>query len=343
MTLRRSQRSTKTPAMRPTTRLGMAVAISVTPTRNAEPVRLVDVDAGGEVRERRAGGRDELGQPHQDEVGLPEHRGRRDPCRHRAGFTHRPIPDTPGSSEAPSILPVPIHAPRRCGSTLDRIPDARTGGSVRRRTAGIRSCPVRRHPGGPEFTPRWTDSQPGCRLDDTLEGKQLAFDGQRGGPPAERGHAVPAERAVGGDDTMARDQQPHRVAADGPAHRPGRAGSSDPSRHLAIADGLARAGSRARLPGPADPRRAGRRCPPGARRGQPADRRASADGIRRPGRKPRCGPSGAVRRDMIPRRESPARNPSDVESSSTAATPCAVAATCTGPQAEATSMTVANA
>ena len=40
MTLRRSQRSTKTPAMRPTTRLGMAVAISVTPTRNADPVTL---------------------------------------------------------------------------------------------------------------------------------------------------------------------------------------------------------------------------------------------------------------------------------------------------------------
>ena len=38
ITRRRSQRSTKTPAMSPTTRLGMAVAISVTPTRKADPV-----------------------------------------------------------------------------------------------------------------------------------------------------------------------------------------------------------------------------------------------------------------------------------------------------------------
>ena len=38
MTERRSYRSTNTPAMSPTTRLGTAVAISVTPTRKAEPV-----------------------------------------------------------------------------------------------------------------------------------------------------------------------------------------------------------------------------------------------------------------------------------------------------------------
>ncbi len=36
ITERRSYLSTKTPAMSPTTRLGTAVAISVTPTRNAD-------------------------------------------------------------------------------------------------------------------------------------------------------------------------------------------------------------------------------------------------------------------------------------------------------------------
>ena len=38
ITERRSYLSTKTPAMRPTTRLGTAVAMSVTPTRNADSV-----------------------------------------------------------------------------------------------------------------------------------------------------------------------------------------------------------------------------------------------------------------------------------------------------------------
>ena len=38
MVLRRSQRSTNTPAMSPTIRLGTAVAMRVTPTRNADPV-----------------------------------------------------------------------------------------------------------------------------------------------------------------------------------------------------------------------------------------------------------------------------------------------------------------
>ena len=40
---------------------------------------LVDVDAGGQVGERGAGRRDQLRDPHQDEVALPEHRRGRDP------------------------------------------------------------------------------------------------------------------------------------------------------------------------------------------------------------------------------------------------------------------------
>ena len=117
----------------------------------------VDVDPGREVRERRAGRRDELGQPHQDEVGLLEHRGRRDPSGHHAGFTHRPIPDTPGSSDAASILPVPSTPP---GVTDRPWAGSRTRGlarSVRRRTARIRSCPAAATTSVPGAAPRDLD------------------------------------------------------------------------------------------------------------------------------------------------------------------------------------------
>ena len=80
----RSWRSTKTPASSPTTRLGTAVTISVSPTASAELGLAKDVDPGSEVGERGAGGRDQLGGPQQREVAPAEHRehrgGRRGRC-----------------------------------------------------------------------------------------------------------------------------------------------------------------------------------------------------------------------------------------------------------------------
>ena len=56
-----ANRSTKTPARRPTKRLGIAVAMSISPTASADSVLSEDEDAGGEVGQRRADRRDELG------------------------------------------------------------------------------------------------------------------------------------------------------------------------------------------------------------------------------------------------------------------------------------------
>ena len=101
------------------------------------PGLVVDVDARGEVRQGGAGGRHQLRQPHQDEVGLLEHRGRRDARRHclvrrsRRGHRRRPGHPLPhGSSQS-------LHAP------ASRAP-SRTRGlarSVRPRTASIRALP----------------------------------------------------------------------------------------------------------------------------------------------------------------------------------------------------------
>src|SRR3990172_277083 len=52
---------------------------------------------------------------------------------------------------------------------------------------------------------------------------------------APRRHAVAAERPVARDHPVAVDQQPDRVAPDGPAPRPGRPRPPDPPRHLAVA------------------------------------------------------------------------------------------------------------
>ena len=138
------------------------------------PGLVVDVDAGGEVRQGGAGGRHQLRHPHQDEVALLEHRGRRDARRHclvrrsRRGLRRRPGHPLPhGSSQS-------LHAP------ASRSPSGTRGlaRSVRPRTASIRAlphtedwCSTRRLPGGrwraaccsrvSTSTP-WTRASPAC-------------------------------------------------------------------------------------------------------------------------------------------------------------------------------------
>ena len=76
----RSWRSTKTPASRPTTRLGTAVAIQGQADGQGGLGHPVDEDAGGQVGQGRAGGGHELGQPQEREVAAAEdaeHRGSR--------------------------------------------------------------------------------------------------------------------------------------------------------------------------------------------------------------------------------------------------------------------------
>ena len=78
----------------------------------------------------------------------------------------------------------------------------------------------------------------------------------RRGP--QRVAAVAAERAVRGDDPVARDQQADRVAAERAADGPGGPRRPDPAGDLAVARGLAPADRRGRRRARADPSPAGR-------------------------------------------------------------------------------------
>ena len=132
----RSWRSTKTPASSPMIRLGMAVTIRVKPTASADSVCAVDVDAGSEVRQRRAGGRDELRQPQQGEVPPPEHGehgwGRRARDAHRtstgAGDGARPSPRSRRSGSHDDTGSGGVYWPRRATVT----PSRRSIASLRR-------------------------------------------------------------------------------------------------------------------------------------------------------------------------------------------------------------------
>src|SRR5438093_6133623 len=75
---------------------------------------------------------------------------------------------------------------------------------------------------------------------DTLSREQLAFQLQAGLAAAPPAAAVAAQRAVAGDDPVARDDQAQWVAPDGGADRAGGAGAADHSRDLAVAGGRAR-------------------------------------------------------------------------------------------------------
>ena len=139
----RSNRSTKTPANRPTNSVGIAVTISTRPTFERRAGQLEDEDAGGEVGQRRADRRDELG---------------RATCSEKSRFRK-----------------------------MANIAAESTGAAA----AGITA--MARARGAPMCTPSRASSsrfssRPACAA----------------APPAA---AVAAERAVAGDDAMARDRR----------------------------------------------------------------------------------------------------------------------------------------
>ena len=124
-----------------------------------------------------------------------------------------------------------------------------------------------------------------------LEREQRALDVERRLAPAPGGHAVAAQRPVAGDDPVARDEQPDRVAADRRRRprAPRRCGrcAGPPRRSWRPRP----AGSSARPRAPAGPTPTGRRGRSGRRRGRPARRR------------------GTPRRGRAPARRGPARGP----------------------------------
>ena len=274
----RLKRSTKTPANRPKKRVGIAVTMSDEADVQRRAGELEDQDAGGEVGQRGPDRRDQLRQPEQREVALPEdgeHRAR--VYRAAAGpESVRARPPRPGQ---------PISTPSRASSS--------------------------------RFS-----SRPACAA----------------APPAA---AVAAEGAVAGDDPMARDHEPDRVAPDCAAHRAGRAGLADHPRDLAVAGGRARrdlpdGAEDEAVPAPRDPR--GRWGAASRARRSPARNASAASSAAR-----RCAAAadsrGASARSTgaVPnRRSSRSANASAVTSWSSATSPRLVAASRIGPQGAAT-------
>ena len=91
ITHRRSNRSTNTPASSPTTKLGNGGGHEGDSNQERRSGLLVDVDAGGEVGQRRARGGHQLRHPHEHKVATLEDRRRRDPGCYRL-FGHAPAP-----------------------------------------------------------------------------------------------------------------------------------------------------------------------------------------------------------------------------------------------------------
>src|SRR5215212_3993820 len=214
--------------MSPTTRVGTAVAMNIKPTDSADPV----------ARKTRMPAARSVSAVPIVETSCADHNSRKSRLRKTENVLAVPAPgfgcpSGPGPDVDPAAGSLTLAA-----SVTDRSLYAPRG---RRHFLRSRpSVPKARVLPGRDFAPA-AGKRPGSasrgssRQLDTFQREQLALDLQQRFSRSEPAPAVAADRAVAGDDAVAWDGEPDRVAADRAAGRTSRAGPADPARDLAIA------------------------------------------------------------------------------------------------------------